>query len=298
MYYLTICILLNVFLFVAFRTFTSWRIKVFPAVVVNYTICAILGVFFLQGISWHEITPFAETWHYYALLLGGIFIATFFMLGMTTNVFGITIATISSKMSLIIPVTFGLFVFKTTVHTFNFWNYLGIALALAAVVLTSIRDSNTAFSWSSRGLKQFLPLALFLLAGTLDTIINYVNYKFLNVETQIVFIWLIFLTAASIGIFILVIRWEPFPWKSLWGGIYLGIPNFFSMYFIVKALSAFNNDGAVLFPLFNVGIIIGSTLAAVTIFREQLLTINRLGIILAILSVLMISYQEIVVWLN
>ena len=298
MYFLTISILLNVALFVAFRTFTSWRIQVFPAVVVNYVVCALLGLWFLQDVGWQDLSPFGAGWHYYALLLGGIFIATFFILGMTTNVFGITIATISSKMSLIIPVTFGLFIFKTAVHPFDFWNYLGISLALAAVVLTSVRDQADSMSWSSRGIKQFLPLALFLLAGILDTIINYVNYKYLTVESQVVFIWLIFLTAASIGVIILVLRWQPFPWKSLWGGIYLGIPNFFSMYFIVKALSAFNNDGAVLFPLFNVGIIIGSTVAAVTIFRERLLTINKLGIILAILSVLMISYQEIIIWLN
>ena len=55
------------------------------------------------------------------------------------------------------------------------------------------------------------------------------------------------------------------------------------MYFILKALSAFDNNGAILFPIFNVGIIVLCTLAALTIFSEQLLRINKLGILLAIL---------------
>lgn len=298
MKFLTICILLNVVLFVAFKTFNKWRIPVFQAVVFNYIVCALMGALFLSGNSLEVLIPAGLGWQYFALLLGFIFIGTFYILGLTTNAFGITIATISSKMSLIIPVVFGLFVFKTAVHLFDFWNYLGIFLALCAVVLTSIRDRHSDLTWSPRGIKQGLPLALFLLAGTLDTIINYVNHRYLDLESQVTFIWGIFVTAAFIGIVTLVIRWEPIQAKSILGGLYLGIPNFFSMYFIVKALTAFNNNGAVLFPLFNIGIIMGTALVAVIIFKERLLSINKIGIILAVISVIMISYQELILWLN
>ncbi|MDH3708718.1 MAG: hypothetical protein OER04_02455 [Cyclobacteriaceae bacterium] len=298
MNFLTISILLNVALFVAFKTFNKWRIPVFQAVVFNYIVCALMGALFLSPDNLEILSPLGASWQYFAIILGFIFIGTFYILGLTTNAFGITIATISSKMSLIIPVVFALFIFKTSIHLFNIWNYLGITLALAAVILTSIKKPSNYSSWSQRGIKQALPLALFLLAGTLDTIINYVNYRYLTIESQVTFIWIIFITAAAIGVIILLVRWEPIRARSIWGGLYLGVPNFFSMYFIVKALTAFNNDGAVLFPLFNVGIIIGSTLAAVIIFRERLLSINKIGIILAVISVIMISYQELIIWLN
>lgn len=298
MVYLIISIFLNVALFMAFRTFTLWRIQVFQAVVFNYIVCSIMGAIFLQGTSLDLIWPLKNPWQYLALLLGCIFIGTFYILGITTRNFGITIATISSKMSLIIPVICGLFVFETANHPFDHWNYLGVIMALSAVVLTAIRRGDHKISLSPGWRKWLLPLALFLIAGILDTLINFANFKYLDGQTEMVFIWMIFITAAAIGTLVLIIRRQPIQLKSIGGGVYLGIPNFFSMFFIIKALSAFDNDGAVLFPLFNVGIILGSTLGAVTIFKEGLLTINKLGIILAVISVIMISYREIIIWLH
>lgn len=298
MIYLLISIFLNIALFLAFRSFRLWRIRVFQAVVVNYIVCSLMGALFLQGASADLIWPLSAPWQYLAALLGCIFIGTFYILGLTTGHFGITIATISSKMSLIIPVICGLYVFKTAVRPFDFWNYLGVAMALSAVVLTAIKRGDQKMSVPKLWYKKLLPLALFIMAGVLDSLINYANYRYLDPQTEIVFIWMIFITAATIGIVTLLLKRQPLQLRSIWGGLYLGIPNFFSMFFIIKALSAFDNDGAVLFPLFNVGIILGSTLSAVIIFKERLLTINKLGIILAVLSVIMISYKEIIIWFH
>jgi len=215
-------------------------------------------------------------------------------MGLTTRNFGITIATVASKMSLIIPVLFGLFVLGIVTSPFDIWNYLGVALALTSVILTTIKGKSPIKVPLNN--HWFLPIILFLLAGGLDTLVNYTNYRYLNPELEMPFIWLIFTTASICGLIILLIRRQPVRLRSIGGGLYLGIPNFFSMYFILRALTAFSNNGAILFPIFNVGIIVLSTLAALTIFKEQLLTINKLGILLAVLSVLMISYRELLIW--
>ncbi len=292
--YLVLSILMNVLIFTAFRSFTKFQVALLPAVVINYVVCSFIGL-----AVFHEtvIPDSFEAWNLFAVTLGIIFISTFYLLGLTTQYFGITIATVSSKMSLIIPVIFGLFIFETAAHEFDGWNYAGVLLALVAVALTSLKPAGPVEQIPQPRSYWIFPLALFCLAGILDTTLNYVNFSYLDQTTEVSFIVGIFVTAALIGVVILILRGQPVSNKSLWGGILLGIPNFFSMFFILKALTAFNHDGAVLFPLFNMGIILGSAGVAVTIFRERLLTINKLGIILAVLSVIMLSYQELRLWI-
>lgn len=294
MSYLALSVLMNVGLFVAFRTFGPWKIHVFQAVTVNYLVCSVLSGIALWDMPINVVWPLNEPWHYIAIFLGSLFVGTFYVMGLTTRNFGITIATVASKMSLIIPVLFGLFVLGIVTSPFNIWNYLGVALALTSVILTTIKGKSPIKVPLNN--HWFLPIILFLLAGGLDTLVNYTNYRYLNPELEMPFIWLIFTTASICGLIILLIRRQPVRLRSIGGGLYLGIPNFFSMYFILRALTAFSNNGAILFPIFNVGIIVLSTLAALTIFKEQLLTINKLGILLAVLSVLMISYRELLIW--
>jgi len=288
---------MNVGLFVAFRTFGPLKIHVFHAVTVNYAVCSILSGIALWGIPLEVLWPLSAPWHLIAIFLGILFVTTFYVMGLTIRNLGITIATVSSKMSLIIPVVFGLFVFRIVDEPFDFWNYFGIALALASVIFTAAKEGNSGSTTSVIN-RWLLPVILFLLAGGLDTILNYTNYRFLNPDLEMAFIWMIFTTASICGMIILVFRGQPVAVRSIGGGVYLGIPNFFSMYFILKALSAFDDNGAILFPIFNVGIIVFSTLAAVTIFKERLLPINKLGILTAILSVLLISYRELLMWWN
>ena len=91
-----------------------------------------------------------------------------------------------------------------------------------------------------------------------------------------------------------MIKKVAFRPKDILAGILLGIPNYFSIYFQLKALSAFDNNGAIVYPSLNIGIIIGSTLAAVLIFKERLSRVNQVGVALAVVVIFLLSHQEIV----
>jgi uncharacterized membrane protein len=80
-----------------------------------------------------------------------------------------------------------------------------------------------------------------------------------------------------------------FAWKNLLGGVALGIPNYGSMLFMLWAL-ADGLGGSVVFPVNNVGIIVATAIGAVLIFREHLSRINRAGVVLAALSIILMAY--------
>jgi drug/metabolite transporter (DMT)-like permease len=75
--------------------------------------------------------------------------------------------------------------------------------------------------------------------------------------------------------------------KSVGAGIALGIPNFFSIYFLLKTFQFW--DKSIAIPLNNVSIVIVSALLGYFLFKEKLSNINALGVLIAIVSILLIS---------
>lgn len=292
MFYLLLTILANVAIFMSFRSFSRFDIKTLPAIVVNYGVCVITGTLYAGSpeviSSFDPVSP----WFISASMLGLIFISTFFLMAHTTQVRGVSVATVASKMSLAIPVIFSLFIFKYALNTLDGWNYLGIVLSFIAIALVS-RKANKEGSSPITFRFLLLPMAVFLLGGLIDTSLNYVNHHFIDEEIEPVFPIFIFLAAFILGLIICLIKKVKFGPKEFLGGLYLGVPNYFSIYFQLKALSAFENNGAIVYPALNIGIIIGSTLLAILLFREKLSKLNYIGVALALVVIFLLSYQEI-----
>lgn len=292
MTFLILCILSNVAIFLSFRSFSRFDINTFQAIVFNYIVCVLTGILF-HGLGQLSAVEFKSTWFQIALLLGVIFIITFYLMAITTQKISVTLASVASKMSLAIPVLFSLFILKTQSKPYDYINYIGIVLAIAAILLSSLKKDQEKMVKKKRLYLLALPLAVFLFGGAIDTLINYTNYKYLTAQQEAIFPILIFAAAATIGCTLLLVKRNTIELKSIIGGLYLGIPNYFSLYFIIKTLSAFNNDGAIVFPALNIGIVLLSSFFAVLIFKERLLKVNKIGILLAILAIILISYQEI-----
>ena len=76
--------------------------------------------------------------------------------------------------------------------------------------------------------------------------------------------------------------------KSIGWGIALGIPNYMCMYFLLKTLGAFT-EASIVLPINNIGIVMASTLTGVFVFKEHLSTFNKIGLMLAIASIVILS---------
>ncbi|GAB5523760.1 MAG: DMT family transporter [Roseivirga sp.] len=293
MIYLLLTILANVAIFMAFRAFTHFRVNTFPAIITNYIVCVITGI--LYNSSQMVVSKFdpGANWFIFAGVLSIIFVSTFFLMARTTQLRGVAVATVASKMSLAIPVVFSLFIFKIATGNLDTWNYLGIGLAFIAILMVS-KPNDTTSTKVPLSLKTLgLPLAVFFMGGVIDTSLNYANHHWITTELEPVFPILTFAFAFIWGIIVCIIKKISFTKKDILAGILLGIPNYFSIFLQLKALSAFDNNGAIVYPSLNIGIIIASTLAAVLFFKEKLGRINQAGVVLAIIVIFLLSHQEI-----
>jgi len=259
------------------------------AIVVNYIVACICGIIaYTQPLNILEVPNFS--WFYYTVVLGALFIIVFNLMALTTQRSGLSVVSVATKMSVVIPIIFGLLYYK---EDLGWYKAIGIILALIAVYLASVKAKN--------GLKiknkyLILPLLVFLGSGIIDTSIKFLEDSFLAKNDVPLFSATIFASAAFIGIMILAGQAArgkfEFELKNVLGGVLLGIPNYFSIYFLVQALRSDILDSSGIFTVNNVSIVMLSTLIGIILFEEKLLLKNWIGIFLAIVSIFLIALSS------
>ena len=80
---------------------------------------------------------------------------------------------------------------------------------------------------------------------------------------------------------------KPLLYRNIIAGIILGLINFGSTFYILKAMGIFKSS--VVFPITNAGIVSLSALIGYFFFREKLKLVNWIGIGLAIIAIIMIA---------
>jgi len=297
MAYLLSSILFSVILLVNFRVFPKYGISTLQAIAFNYPVCFITGLVLMpEGQSFS--LNLAENWTWFCLALGLGFIITFILSGLSTQKAGMTTTSLANNLSLVIPVAASLFLYNTQAKDFDLWNYLGLLLALIAVGLSTYKKSDGSKTNKSG---WYLPLAVFLMYGITNSAINYLNLKFIpNPELTVPVTLVMVLGAVVSGLLLLAYRLirgqEKLAFKNVLAGLTLGVPNFLSFYLLILALTAFGNSGAFVYPIFNMGVIIVSAIVGISFFKERLLNINKWGLALGLMAILLISYQELSVF--
>lgn len=305
-------ILSNVAIFINFRAFSSYNIPTFPAIVINYVVCVLTGSLFIL-MGWIDspsvfetlASPDFSTALYIAMGMGAFFIGSFYLMGLTTQLSGVAVASLSARISFVIPVLVNLFIWKSGGKEYDFINYLGLFLAITAVGLVSYKPSKMTDPTEYKDDKKkylaiLLPILVFLVSGMIDTTFNYTVREDVQIvlpNQQGIFSILLFgiagLTGITVFTILLLKKKVTMTKRSIIGGICLGIPNFFSIFLLLKVLSGFKGDGALVFPVFNISVILIAAIASYFFFKEKLSLINKLGLALAIFAILLISYQEV-----
>lgn len=253
----------------------------------NYVTATICGVVFQKtSINISEIPQYS--WFPHALVLGGLFIGVFNLMGLTTQRSGLSVVSVATKMSVVIPIIFGLVYYSESLGLFKI---LGIVLALVALYLASLK---TRDGIKIKPSNIIFPILVFLGSGIIDTAVKYLEGEFIAENDVPIFSAVIYAMAAILGFVILTIQALngkfKFQLKNVIGGIAIGIPNYFSIYFLVRAFRSGILDSSGIFAINNVAIVMASTILGIILFKEKLLPKNWIGIALAVLSIILIAW--------
>ena len=285
---LALSIFFSSLIFVIFKLFEVYKVQTLYAIIVNYVTAFIVGVLSFEGQL--TITEFPEKqWFYGALALGVLFIVVFNIMAKTSQQLGVSVASVATKMSLVIPVLFGVFQYKEELGVIK---VIGILLALAAVYFASVRDKSLRIKRSA----LILPLLVFMGSGIIDVCIKYFEATLVPEIEFPIFTAFVFGSAALSGLIFILIRLPKTPIKSnlrnILGGIILGVPNFFSIYFLLRALQHATLNSASIFTINNVAIVMLTTLLGIVLFKERISKKNWAGISMAIISIILVALGE------
>ena len=285
MIYLILSVVFSTSLFVIFKYFDFYKIDTLKAIVVNYIVAFILGFVFTE-IDFSVTDLPSQPWFFGAMTLGLLFVSIFFVMALTAQRNGVSVVSVAGKMSVVIPIIFGVVLYDESLSSIKVF---GIILAIVAVYLASVKEDLEKHE--KAGL--VLPVILFLGSGAIDTTLKYVEINYVADNEVSIFSGSLFGFAAVFGLLILLFKTikkrEAFGLKNLIAGIVLGIPNYYSIFFLIKALQTKGIESSTLFTINNVGIVVVSTLFGLLLFKESFSLKNKIGIFLAITGIILVA---------
>ena len=288
MFDLGLSILFSSLIFVIFKLFSMYKVQTFYAIIVNYIVASLVGIFAFEAtFQLDEITT--KPWFLGALSLGILFILVFNIMARTSQQLGVSVASVATKMSLVIPVLMGVFLYKETLGLIKI---LGILLALCAVYFASVREKGIVVKKEV----LLLPLLVFIGSGMVDVSIKYFEETLVPEAEFPMFTSCIFAGAAITGIITIIIRLPKVPFKlskrNTVAGFVLGVPNFFSIFFILRALQHETLNSASVFTINNVAIVMCTTLLGIILFKERISSKNWVGIAMAVVSIVLVAFGD------
>ena len=278
MIYLIFSILSSVLVAVIIRLNEARNLNRAAVMLFNYITAAAIGILLTNEL------PSLKT---FSILLplgsftGFIYVATFFVYMYSVRQMGMAIPVTVTRLSVVVPVLGSVIIFSEAINTIQFF---GIVMALISIFL---------FSWNDKKVKAntdrkefYLPILLFLMMGSGDFSLK-VFQGIYPADYLMSFIILVFVISSILSLFLVLVKRVIISRQIIIAGFLLGIPNYFSAYFILKALQQLS--GAITFTLNNIGIIMLSTFLGFIIWQEPLKRKAIFAIAFAIISVILLN---------
>ena len=256
------------------------------AIVTNYFVCFLTGSIVNREIPLSRGMIQTE-WFPYALFLSLTFIIFFNVNAYTIQKVGMIITSVFQKLSLIFPAILGFVIFG---EEGSVSKYIAIGLAVMSIILINIKKSSDVDMAAQIKTYWYWPFVVLFGSGLIETLLFYVEQTGKVVNAGVDFVSILFFLAGCWGLLFMTLTNQFIKVKrnDLIAGVLIGVPNFFTIYLIIKGLEV-GYDGSVLFPLNNVGVIVTVAIVGILFFKEKLSIINYLGLGMALVSVYLIS---------
>lgn len=269
-------------IFVIFKLITRFGASTFDTIFVNYIVAGALGWTLSGGLEAFT-SKMTETWPWVALGMGMAFLPLFYLIAKSTQSLGIATTSVATKLSMMIPVA--VFLIADPEDGLSWQKGLAMAMSIPAVILSSAKDGERMDFSTLR-----LPLIIFFGSGMIDLIFGWFSGEqhMTRVEDQYLFATLPFTVAGLSGLaYGLATKKKRESGttisRTLLAGTMLGLVNFASLYFLLRAYADLPMDfealqRSAITPLNNLGVVVTCALVAAVFFREPLNRRNYLGL--------------------
>ncbi|MBR3682739.1 MAG: EamA family transporter [Tidjanibacter sp.] len=260
------------------------------AIAFNYLTA--LGLGLIVGVSESgSVPPVGLAPWVAAVVLGATFVGAFVLMARSTVRCGVTLTTVASRVSLVLPVVCSYLLFPEG----DVPRWGAIATILLALVLMfaptnkESKEERTAKRGRDAAVAMVLyPLGVWVLFGVNNFGLKVAQTTLIAPQESAMFSAVIFAFAALFGFGALLIRdggrlrVEP---KSALGGVALGVANFFVTWGMLRGLAEV--PASLFFPLYHTTIVALVAVLGTVAFRERLSAVQWAGVAVAAVGIVM-----------
>ncbi len=286
---LFLAIILSTLILVQFKLYPKFGINTFQSIVFNY-ITAFLCGFLIFGKEWNSNSLYQGSWLYLAVIAGILFIALFLVMGLSSQKNGVAMTSVAAKMSMALTL---LFMIKFYNESLSAMKITGIIFAFLGVFLMSYQKKEA----SSEKSYTWMLILLFVGSAFLDIVLNYFQENEIQNISNALFCAVGFGIAGLIGLIVLglnLIRGlDKIDIKNILAGIFLGIPNFFSIYFLIDAYNSPEWNDSTVLSIMNVSVVLVSALIGFVAFKENASRQKIIGLLASVLAIGLLYFAAI-----
>ena len=262
-------------------------IDVRQAIAGNYLVATLLTAALLDPHpSLLELPAAHPAWRV-LIALGVLLPSMFVVLAYSVQRVGVVVTDAAQRLSLLLPLLAAFTVFG---EVFTWHKGIGVLIGLVAIVCIVLRKRDSGTQAVGRG-GWWLPLVVFVGMGAVDILFKRVaqlaGVPFADVLLA-TFV-LAFLLAMLAIAWLYVGRRARWRWRNVGGAVLLGMFNFGNILFYVQAHRHLAHDPALVFSAMNIGVIVLATIVGVWWLGERIGRLNRIGLALAIVAVLVLA---------
>jgi drug/metabolite transporter (DMT)-like permease len=287
MLYVLLSICCSVVVSILLKLAQRYHIDRMQAITWNYSAAIFLSwVFFKPQFTGLQNAPL-----YNYASLGILLPVVFVMLAKSVKTTGIVRTDIAQRLSLFIPIVAAFFVFGESLGTLKI---IGIVVGFAAILCSIPWQKGSGSGKQTSGSWLYL-LLVFLGMGIIDVLFKQLAlFKAVPYTTSLFIVYILAFVVSIVGLIIkIAIGRTKFSWPHILIGWVLGVVNFGNILFYIKAHQALASQPSTVFSAMNIGVIIAGALVGLFIFKEKLTMLNKVGLFLALLSIIVITYSSI-----
>ena len=282
MFYLILAILSSSLISIIMKLSKNHVYNKIMMFVTNYIVCTICSLFFIGNLDGIENNEYIfPIW--FGVLTGFGYLGCFLLLELNIRKNGVVLSSTFSKLGLLVPIFIAIIFYHETPSILKI---IGIILAIIAIIIMNIEIKKKDIDSNGFNIMYLLLILLLLFGGLTDassTIFEHTS----DFKLKGLFLSIIFSSALFISLIILVIQHRKISIKDILFGLGIGIPNYFSSFFLLNSLNSL--DAVIVYPTYSVSTIVIITLVGVLFFKEKLKLNEIIGMVIIIGSIALLN---------
>ncbi len=252
MFYLLLAIASSAMVSIIMRLSSSKVKGNLAMLAMNYLMCLSMAAVYARGEA-----PNGQTW-----IMGGVhgllYLVSFVLLQVNVRKNGVVLPATFMKLGLLVPMVISVFLFGEIPTALQI---VGFVLAVCAILLINLEKEKTV-------VQSVSGLVLLLLTGGAADAMSKIYEEWGDPGRSQAFLLVTFLVAFVLCAALMLYKKQRPGKAEIFYGLLIGIPNFFSAKFLLRALE--DLSAVVVYPTYSVATILVVTLVGVAAFREKL----------------------------